>query len=230
MIDGKTVSVIVTTYAPERRDTIEAVCLGWLNQPVEQVWLVDGHGGAIRHICAEDPRFEHWRLPRDHGTRTDYALAHLTDGDVIILADDDVLPHRGLCMDLVYSLFANVAGITGLVGRTFHGPDYHEDTTWYGANKITEPVRVGFCGVVMAAHRKHFGFDTRGMGRNVDDLWWQIRCKPDVVKVVVPTKKYENLPCSRKGMFHDQGDLRDARRAFYQAEYERTYGPAGRAF
>jgi len=38
MIDGKTVSVIITTY--ERFATIPDICRAWLNEDVEEVWYV----------------------------------------------------------------------------------------------------------------------------------------------------------------------------------------------
>ena len=212
-------SVIITTYSADRRETISRVVAAWLAQPVAQVWLIDGSGGLARgHIAcaATDDRFEYWPLWRDHGTQTDYALALLTDGDYVILADDDFLPLNGITDDLMAGL--HNADIVGVIGRAFHGPDYRRDTTFYAARDVTEPVMVDFCGVCLMAGREWFGFDTRGMHRNCDDLWFQMRARPEARKYVVPTRNYENLPCCQHGMFQDR-HLARVRQAFYKEHW-----------
>jgi hypothetical protein len=214
------ISVIVTTYSTERQGTINRILKSWLKEPVDQVWLIDGKNPPIlpEDAIIKDTRFEYWPLWRDKGTRTDYALVALTDGDYIILADDDVNPFPGLTMDLLRGL--EKFDIVGIMGRTFEGPDYHKNTTYYKANKLTVPMKVDFCGVVMCARRNRFFFDTRGMHRNCDDLWWQMMMNPLDTKGVIPTKHYEDLPF--KGMCHDP-QLMAVRQAFYEYWYKEYY-------
>lgn len=229
MINQLSLSAIITTY--RRMDTIGDVCRAWLTQPADQVWLIDGSGGKARKQLGkgvmECNRFEYWPLHRDHGTRTDYAMAHLTDGDIIILADDDVVPEEGFTEQLWKGMSATEADIVGIIGRTFHGPRYYHDTKYCRADAIREPVRVGFVGVVCMARRYMFGFDTRGMGRNIDDLWWQMEHFPDATKMVIPTKAYRDLPSAKHGMFHDRGELHKQREHFYRECYEEHYAPKG---
>lgn len=237
MSDDLSVSVLITTY--KRRETIQDVCDAWLAQPVTQVWMIDGGDPQVLPSYANanapglwrtatDPRFEYWPLWRDKGTRTDYALAHLTDGEWVICADDDLVPREGFICDLFAGIPAaspaESSPVIGVMGRTFHGPDYYRDTKHYQACDLEAPVRVGFCGVCFMAHRSAFGFDTKGMHRNTDDLWFQMRERPEMAKYVVPSKNYENLPSARDGMFHDKA-LRQVRRAFYRDYWERNYKP-----
>lgn len=272
MIDGKTISVLITTYHPGRFETIGKVCEAWLEQPADQVWLIDG-GAELQHAQEDagypsdsdaygavgrpgsfdmwgridDPRFLYWPLPRDFGTRTDYALTALTEGDFICLADDDVLPKLGFLNDLyagwqkswALSVCDGAGGqepvdepIVGVMGRRFKGPDYQRNTApQYRSSKVEAPQRVGFVGVVCFSPRQHFGFDTRGMHRNVDDLKWQMECKPDVPKWVVPTTAYENLPeCKDSTAMWRNRSLKQVRNEFYRKWYETNYGPHGRTY
>jgi len=224
------VSVIITTH--NRLETIGRVVGAWLDQPVIEVWLVDGTGGTARAALTKkaiyDERFELFPLWKDHGTRTDYALAHLTDGDIVICADDDCLPLPGLTDDLVCGITDEYADICGIHGRTFSGPSYYNGgTAAWRAKDIGAPVRVDFCGVVFAARRELFDFDTRGMHRNCDDLWFQMKAHPDAVKFVVPTKRFTTLESANHGMFADRGELRAAREAFYGEWYGKNYANRG---
>lgn len=226
---GKLPSVLITTY--RRMDSIGSVVGAWLEQPVGQVWLIDGSGGQaldrVRPEHQQDSRFEYWPLWRDHGTRTDYALAHLTDGERIILADDDVVPLKGFTDDILRGHREVAGDIVGIIGRTFHGPRYYQDTRYYRSDQIDAPKQVGFVGVVYCAERVWFGFDTRGQHRNCDDLWWQMRVHPAARKWVVPTQAYQDLPAARDGMFHSPA-LRKARERFYEEMWRTHYATTGR--
>lgn len=219
MIDGKTVSVLITTYC--RYKTLDQVVLGWLAQPADEIWVIDGGGKfSCRHT---DPRLLVFNMPRDLGTKMDYAMALLTDGDLICLADDDVLVKPGFLEDL-YETWNLKGGIVGILGRTFHGPVYWGNTTFYRASFLTDPKEVDFCGVVYFAARELFGFDVRGLPRNCDDLWWEMRVHPFVPKHVAATAKYENLPAASDGtaMYKHPG-LRKQREDFYRLYYLKNY-------
>jgi hypothetical protein len=218
MIDKKTITVIVTTY--KRFTNLDAILQAWKNEPVEEVWLVDG-SGKFRPKTEGVVLFS---MPRDFGTRMDYALATLTDTDLIIFADDDVLPLKGFVTDLYNGWKQVRGGIVGIIGRVFNGPHYRGDTKFYASNKITTIQKTDFVGVVYFTPRNYIGFDTRGMHNNCDDLWWQMKVFPKVPKHVIPTKKYRNLPESSDGgcMFHNK-DYAAIRQAFYKEYYYKNY-------
>ena len=226
-IEGSTISVLVTTYC--RFENLDRILAAWLRQPVDEVWLIDGSGRFQSSM--KDQRFTAFSMPRDFGTGMDYALAPLTQGDYIILADDDVLPEPGFVEDLFRGYFETGGAIVGIIGRTFYGPRYKGDTEFFAANKTERPVRVGFVGVVCFAARQYFGFDVRGLPRNADDLWWQMREYPRIAKYVIPTKAYLNLPeCEDDtAMFHDRA-LREQRQEFYEKWYRCNYEPTGRTY
>jgi len=224
MINGKTVSVLITTYHRKRADDAIAVARAWCKQPVEQVWLLDCGGYCVRPDFDTPDKCVYWRLPFDPGTRTDYGVALLTDGDLIICADDDIVPRLGFAQDLVDGMDATGAGFVGVIGRVFNDPEYRK-TTFYRASKIDEPKRVDFTGVCYMAKRKYFGFDTRGMPVNADDLW-HCRRYPEASKFVIPTDKYENLPTCNDGtaMFKNP-ELAAQRQAYYAEWYREAFEP-----
>ena len=211
-VNGKTVSVLVTTYHPKRRRDAAGICAMWSKEPVEQVWLLDGSGQSLP---VAPIGFMHWKMPVDFGTRTDYGVALLAEGDLIICADDDLMPKPGFVQDLVDGMDALDAGFVGVIGRIFNDPEYSK-TTYYAASKIEKPQRVDFCGICYMAKREYFGFDTRGMPRNCDDLW-HARQYPDVPKYVIPTQKYENLKTHNDGtaMFK-MPELKAQRQEYYE--------------
>ena len=222
MINGKTVSVLVTTYHPDRWQSLGMISSAWLDQPVEQVWVLDNRGNQ-GHVRSDDG-FAFWPLPCDLKTRADYGVALLTDGDLIICADDDIVPQPGFAQDLVDGMDATGAGFVGVIGRVFDDPEYRK-TTFYRASKIDEPKCVDFTGVCYMAKRKYFGFDTRGMPVNADDLW-HCRRYPEASKFVIPTDKYENLPACNDGtaMFKNP-ELAAQRQAYYAEWYREAFEP-----
>jgi len=241
MINGKTVSVLITTYHPSRASTLSEVVRGWLDQPVDEVLLLDNGGQAWLAMSSVesvipvtdfdgDHRFLYWRMPWDFKTRADYGVALLTDGDLIICADDDVVPSEGFAQDLV-SGWDKVGGFVGIIGRVFKGEDYYKDCPYYNSAGVEKITRVGFTGVVYLASRSLFGFDTRGMLPNCDDLWHQMKVHTYSPKHVVPTKNYRNLPCAsdKTAMFKNTA-LKSQRNAFFAEYYKKYYGPKGREF
>ncbi|NQU44858.1 hypothetical protein HQ520_16330 [bacterium] len=230
MINAASVSVLVTTY--RRFRNLDRILAAWMDEGADQVWLLDGSGEYESQV--EGVRV--WNMPIDTGPKSDYAFALMTEGDLIVLADDDLLPLPGMLADLVdgwENVRRRTAGepIVGIIGRTFLGPDYHANTAFYASNKIDSPVRVGFVGVVCLTPRCNLGFDLRGLPRNADDLWWQMKERPTVPKWVVPTKAYENLPECKDGtaMYRDK-TLAPQRQEFYERYYREHYEPEKRIF
>ena len=217
-IDGKTITVIITTY--QRFENLNAILQAWKNEPVEEVWLIDGSGEFKPKVDG----IMLFSMPRDFGTRRDYSLATLVDTDFIILADDDVLPKPGFVSDLYNGWKETEGGIIGIIGRTFHGPVYRKTTTFYKSNCIGKTVKTDFVGVVCFSERNLFGFDTKGMHNNCDDLWWQMKVYPRVPKYVVPTRKYTDLPeaTDQSSMWHNH-EYAEIRQRFYAEYYNKNY-------
>lgn len=220
MIDGKSVSVLITTH-PGRYASMGRVLAQWIGQPADEIWVIDGGGSFKTGI--RDPRLLVFNMPRDLGTKMDYAMALLTEGDLVCLADDDVLVKPGFLQDL-YDTWKLKGGIVGILGRTFHGPVYWGNTKFYRSSLLKAPQPVDFCGVVYFAGRDLFGFDVRGLPRNCDDLWWEMRVHPFVPKHVAATDRYENLPAAKDGtaMYKDPV-LRKQREDFYRVYYLKNY-------
>jgi len=222
MIDEYKISVIVTTY--RRYGTLGEVIQGWVDNKPDQLWVID-NCSTYKLEERHKGKATLFSMPLDLTTRVDYAFAMLTDGHLILLADDDFVALPGLLEDL-YRGWKQVGGIVGLCGRTFHGPLYKGDTKWYSSLRVTEPTRTGSLGVAYFTPREYLGFDTKGMETIDDDLYWLMNKCPEVPKHVIPTKKFRNLPtCEDKNcLFHaplDQRKIRDRKyKKYYLANYE----------
>lgn len=222
-----TTSVIITTY--RRFDDLDKIVLAWLGEPVVEVWLIDGSGKFKSNIS--DERFLLFSMPKDLGTKMDYAMGLLTTGDMIILADDDLLPNPGLVEDLHKGMKDTKADIVGIHGRTFLGPNYRKHTNCFIADRITAPTRVAFCGVVLMLSRELLGFDLRGMEPSWDDLWLCMKAWPRKIKYVIPTKKWKNMPAAFDALSHFRDkDIRKVREGFYTEWYNRNYKAKGRIY
>jgi len=225
MISGKTISVLITTYHEKRWDNALKVVSAWLKQPVDEVWLIDGAARGLTSI--KDRRFLYWPLPRDFGPQSDYGVALLTKGDLIICADDDIAPLPGFTQDLVDGMEQSGAGFVGIVGRRWTDPSYHRNKL-FKADLISKPEPVGCPGCIYMAHRMYFGFDCRDMpSRNVDDYWHCLAYK-EVLKCVVPTKNYEHLPTSHDDTAMCKSrKLMNERYRFFANMYIKHYKGAG---
>lgn len=220
MIKGNKISVIITSYAA-RYDTLDKVIQSWTTQPADEIWIIDSSGKFKTAI--EDSRLLIFNMPRDLGTKMDYAFALLTEGDFVCLADDDVIVKPGFMADL-YQTWKVTGGIVGIRGRRFSGPNYLDDSKFYNSNQSITPMRVDYCGIIYFAERKLFGFDVRGLPRNCDDLWWQMKVYPKVHKFVAPTDKYEHLKeaTGKTSMSHNPALMRQ-RQVFFRHYYIKNY-------
>lgn len=232
MIGNVSFSTIITTY-PARYAAAEQALEGWVEQPVDQIWILDG-GGAFRPKNQEllkDHRVAIFRMPYDLGPKMDMAMALLTEGDMIFLADDDLEPLAGLTEEMYRGWLSVGGGIAGLIGRTFEGPEYKGGTTFYAARDIDKPIRVGFAGVAFLTTRDVFGFDVRNLPRNADDIWMQMKALPDLPKWVIPTKAYANHKAASDGSaMYRNPELKAQRANFYREQYLEKYEPTGRRF
>jgi len=222
MIDGKTISVLFNTYHLERYETLDRAVKGWRDQPVDQIWVVDGGNGA--KFDTSDPRVEHIRVPKSIHTRGDYAMAYATDGDLLIFADDDMEPLPGLVKDMYkhyHDLGDNV--FVSVMGRQFEGPRYDGNTKGFRSSRVKEPVEVDMVGITFMCPRWVLkNLDTRGMVRTGDDIWLGNICWPDVPKYVVPSSAWRHLPCA-KGKSAIYRGSRVERYTLYEKVWNETY-------
>jgi hypothetical protein len=217
------VSAVVVTY--RRVKSIEQVLGAWLGETPD-VWLCDCTPRGINtklpvHIVRAHP---------DPGNRIRHAVALLTAGDLVIKADDDIVPLPGLAADFTSAWRKYGEAIYGIHGRIFGGERYYIDTRLIGAKKQTEARPVDFVGVITAAPRSLLPMDLRSCPSAVEDLYWQMKRYPAAAKYVIATDKFRNLPeCRDEGRLCGTKKSRDVRRDYYTQLYRRNYkGKAGR--
>jgi len=184
-------SVVLVTY--RRVERVPEILAAWLKETPD-VWLCDcsPHGVKVVPAGTKVVRFR-----PDPGNKVRHAVALLTDGDIVIKADDDIMPLPGLAADFLRWHGELGACITGIHGRTFHGLDYYLDTTLIASHKLEKPARVDFLGVITCADRRFLAMDLKGCASPIEDLYWHNHKFPTVPKYVIPTVKFRHLPESR---------------------------------
>lgn len=213
MINNDKISVLITSHKA-RFNTLNRVIGSWLTQPVDEIWVIDDGNNFKTEI--KDPRLLIFNMPKDFETKSDYALALLTEGDIIILADDDIVVRDTFTNSFYNSLKKTNNSIVGLAGKKCFGPRYNKDTQIYKSNMISQPIEVEYVGIVIMASRDRFGFDLKGMNKNCDDFWFCMKIHPNINKYIVPTIDYTDLPCSEnKTAMHKSAILRKPRYDFY---------------
>jgi len=211
-------SVVVVTY--RRLASLWRILEAWRNESAD-VWLCDCSKNGVQDVPAG---VKVVRAVPDPGNRIRHAVALMTDGDLVIKADDDVLPRPGLAADFVAAYEKTGPAILGVHGRTFQGRDYYRSTTIVGARDITEPTRVGFVGVVTASPRPFLAMDLRDCGTEIEDLYSQMKAYPGVCKYVIPTDRFITLPESTDaGRLCASSTGRAVRQKFYELLYVRNY-------
>lgn len=213
-----TASVVVVTY--RRLARLPEILAAWLKQTPD-VWLCDcSREGFKTTLPIKLARF--WPDP---GNKTRHAVATLTEGDVVIKADDDIMPLPGLAQDFLTWREKLGPCVMGIHGRIFKGPDYYRDTEMIAGHMQTAPARVDFVGIITAADRRYLAMDLRGCATEIEDIFWHNYAHRAAPKFVIPTKAYNNkLPESR-----DAGRLcadppgRAVRRAFYTKMWREAY-------
>jgi len=181
------VSVVTVTY--RRLDSLEMILRAWLKE-VDEVVLCD----CSNKFKTTLPII-HVKFNKDLGNKTMHAMALLTQGDFVVLADDDVLPKPGLVQDL-YSGYERVGEdcIIGVMGRRFQNIDDYWKTNQIWSHKINKPVQVDMLGICYFSPRRYLVYDFKDMKNSINDLYWTSYVMRDVKKYVVPTKNLEHLP------------------------------------
>lgn len=219
-----TFSAVVVTY--RRLERLGQVLEAWLKE-TDDVWLCD----CSPHGFKTSLPVKIIRAVPDPGNRIRHAAATLTAGDLVIKADDDILPLPGLvkAFQAAYEKLEGTA-ILGIHGRIFKGPRYYGQTQMIGQGKTEVMTKVDFVGVITAAPRAILPMDLRGCASEVEDLFWQMAWYSKVPKWVVPTKGLvQHLPESfDKDRLCGGRRSRDIRQAFYAYWYARNYANRGK--
>lgn len=209
------VSVVVVTY--RRLDRLDEVLRAWLSETPD-VWCCDCSKEGFK---TELP-INIVRAVPDPGNKIRHAVAMMTDGDFVFKADDDLKPLSGLTADFLRQYPGE--GVAGIHGRTFHGPDYYQDTRMVSCKHIQEPTRVDFLGLITFAPREYLGMDLRGCESAIEDLYWLNFFNRSIPKWVIPTCNFEQLPSSRDdGRLCANKQARAVRREFYRRCWEEFY-------
>jgi hypothetical protein len=219
-------SVVVVTY--RRLQSLPRILEAWLKESLD-VWLCD----CSKEGFKTDLPVKIIRAVPDPGNKIRHAVALLTDGDIVIKADDDIVPHKGLVNDFIENMKRVGPAILSIHGRTFEGPSYYGSTTLYGAKgvdkqiykNVAKPYEVDFVGVMTCSPRMLLAMDLYGCESEIEDLFWQMQKYPEAKKYVIPTDKFMNLPESKDDLrlCRPNSESRKIRQAYYQKWYERNY-------
>lgn len=213
------VSVVVVAY--RRFGHMEKLLAGWLRQTPD-VWLCDCSKDGFK--TSLPVKIVHaWPDP---GNKIRHAVALLTAGDLVIKADDDIIPGATLVAQFVKAYEAKGDAIYGIHGRRFHGPRYYtRDTQLFGPGNANGVQEVDFVGVITASPRKYLPMDLRRCHTEIEDLYWQMEVYPSVKKYVIGTKDVYHLPeCMDAGrLCGTAGPSRRIRQLYYQEMYRKHY-------
>ena len=206
------VSVVVTSYRD--RGNLSNILDAWDSFDVP-VYLADGNPNDNQWDKVYN--IHHYRYHPDPGNKIQYATAALTTTPFVLLADDDVMPKPGLIEDF---LNYHQYGFSGIMGREFTCDDYRK-TPFHRADKLEEPKKVGFVGVLYFIDREFLNFDySKIPDSSVNDLYWQMFKYRGANKYVIPTKNYENLPeCNDAQSIFKTPASRQYREKWYKEKY-----------
>ncbi len=212
-------SVVIVTY--RRMERLEEIVEAWTDQ-CQDVWLCDCSEEGIPFSHAG---FNYVHFVPDPGNKVRHAVATLTKGDIVIKADDDIMPLPGLVGDFLRWHKELGDCVTGIHGRIFEGPDYYRDTVMYAAHKQPAPLRVDFLGVITCSVLKFLAMDLKGCETPIEDIYWHNHIYPEAPKYVIPTNQFNNhLSESRDaGRLCAGGEERALRRAYYTKIYLERY-------
>lgn len=211
------VSVVIVTY--RRVKNLERIIQAWLKETPD-VWLCDCTKAGFKTKA----KIKIIRATPDPGNKIRHAVATMTGGDIVIKADDDILPRPGLVKDFIKYSKALPPAILSIHGRKFNGVDYYNHTKMFGAKGLRNAAKVDFVGVMTCTPRQFLAMDLKGCATEVEDLFWQMKCYPKAPKYVIPTQNFMNLPeCKDKGRLCADQPGRKIRRSFYKTWYERNY-------
>lgn len=211
------VSVVLVTYRRLKR--INEIAEEWLRETGD-VWVCDCSQQGARI----NPKIKVVHAYPDPGNRIRHAVATMAIGDLVIKADDDVMPRKGIVSDFVRHSEKYGPGIYGIHGRLFNGPDYYHNTRLFGSKQLKSPQQVDFVGVMTCTSRQFLPMDLRDCRTEVEDLYWQMVCYPKARKWVIVTDKFAHLQESKDaGRLCGVKTSKLVRNHFYQHYYNKLY-------
>ncbi len=203
-------SVIIITY--RRINSLNLILSNWLKQ-TNDVWLCDCTPNGFNTNLP----INIIRATPDPGNKLRHAIATITQGDLIIKADDDTLPLPNLINDFISFHHQLPNSILGIHGRIFLNiPDYYQTPIIKGKS-ISQPTQVDFTGIITCTPRQFLPMDLKNCHTPIEDLYWQILYYKNITKYVIPTKNYEQLPESKdKYRLCANKEARKIREEFYK--------------
>ncbi len=184
------ISVIIPAWKRFKR--FDEILKAWLQEEqVDEIIIWDNSGQFKTNL----PNILVLSASRNMNSRWVYLCAQFCKNDLILHANDDFIPHKGIVSDLLSKLSKD--HVTGIMGKKFTGDTYYESSV-VESSQIQAPQQVDYlCSNMMLAYRSHFlNIDYRQMPTSMmDDWWWQHEiAKRGISFWVVPTNKWEMIP------------------------------------
>ena len=212
-----TVSVVVVSY--RRQAHLEAILAAWLAETPD-VWLCDCSKDGFKTMLP----VKVVRAWPDPGNKIRHAVSLMTQGDLVIKADDDLMPKPGFAKQFVDAHAKLDDAIYGIHGRRFLGPHYYGNTRMFGPGNAVGIIEVDFVGVITCTPRRYLPMDLRRCRNEVEDLYWQMECYPQVKKYVVATRNVHHFPESGDAeRLCAPGPSRQIRQNYYHEWWVKNY-------
>ena len=179
--------VTVCTIFWKRLKNYHKVLQSWLDQEeVDQILIWD-NSGSFKTDLKDVIVFS---SSKNLNSRWRTLLAHIAKNDLIILAGDDFIAHKGLVKDLLKYYDENK--IIGIMGKNFTGETYYT-STGVRSHSIDKPVKMDYVctNICLASRKLCMDIDLREIPSVlIDDWWWEHKLKKKGITLwVVPTNK-----------------------------------------
>jgi hypothetical protein len=140
-MDGQ-ITVIIPCH--KRFRVFDDILKAWHKQPyVDEIIVMDNSGNFKTDL----PNTLVISSSINLGPQGKYWAAQLAKNDIILFADDDVMPKNNLTGQLLEYL--GIGNIVGIMGKCFTGDTYYESDGYRGWN-IEKPIYVDYlCGLIM---------------------------------------------------------------------------------
>lgn len=184
------ISVILTCF--RRFENLAAIMAAWKAEPeVDELILWDNSGSQL--IVPDDSAADwHIRSSLNFGARSRYLIAPAAKNEIIMLADDDLMPGPGLVADMLRMHCRDQMTSTG--GRIFTG-GYYQSRRVDADNITVVYANVDFVLThACMVYKEHLlGFDCSAISWACDDLYVQGHLR-NLQYVVPRTSRYRILP------------------------------------
>ena len=183
------ISVIIPAW--KRFRCFDEILKAWLAEDrVDEIIVWDNSGEFKTSL----PGVIVLSVNRNLNSRWVYLCAQFCKNDLVLHANDDFIPEKGITDDLY--AHCSTDKVVGIMGKKFVGETYYTSQA-IDSKGIKEPSEVSYlCSNMMLAHRENFlNIDYRAMPTSMmDDWWWEHEIAQDGVTFwVVPTRKWEMI-------------------------------------